>query len=104
MRDTRIDDIARLAGVEETEEGEGGVGGMINKKKIAFSSMRIKPSNLINYRIVIKLSCTNHFFFSKFNFTRSNSTVPYLIRMSPHHPGPHMADVGALYRHKDAFM
>ena len=80
---------------------------MINKKKIAFSSRRIKPSNLINYRIVIKLSCTNHFFFSKCNFTLvewRNSTVPYLIRMSPHHPGPHMADVGPLYRHKDAFM
>ena len=77
---------------------------MINKKKIAFSSRRIKPSNLINYRIVIKLSCTAISSFQNSISARSNSTVPYLIRMSPHHPGPHMADVGALYRHKDAFM
>ena len=30
MRDTRIDDIARLAGVERTEGGEVGVGGGVD--------------------------------------------------------------------------
>ena len=52
---------------------------------------------------MIKLNCTNSTSTNLFS-PLSYLTVLDLIRMSAHHPGPHMADVGPLYRHKDAFM